>query len=178
MNIALIGYRATGKTSVAQLLSQKMSGWNWVDADIEIEQAAGKTIAQIFHDDGENAFRDWEVEITRQLCLRPQTIISTGGGVVIRAENRDILKQSAFVVWLTARPETIYQRMYADKTTATRRPALTDQKPMQEIISVLSVRTKWYEQIATISENTDFKTPSEIADSIVEQYTHRIKSVR
>ena len=169
-NIALIGYRATGKTTVAKELASRLPGWNWVDADVEIERAAGKTIAQIFQQSGESGFRDLESTVTAELLLRPQTIIATGGGVVIRPENRERLKQTAFVVWLQASAETIYNRMYSDETTATRRPALTDNGPFEEIVKMLNMRKLWYEQTANVSVDTDALTAEQIADWIVQQY--------
>ena len=102
--------------------------------------------------------------------MRPQTIIATGGGVVIRPENRERLKQSAFVVWLQASAETIYNRMYSDETTATRRPALTDSGPYEEIVKMLNMRKSWYEQTANVSVDTDALTAEQIADWIIQQY--------
>ena len=169
-NIALIGYRATGKTTVAKELASRLSGWNWVDADVEIERSAGKTIAQIFQESGESGFRDLESTVTAELLLRPQTIIATGGGVVIRQENRELLKRSAFVVWLKASADTIYKRMYSDETTATRRPALTDNDPYVEIVKMLNLRKSWYEQTASVSVDTDLLSPEQIADWILRQY--------
>ena len=173
-NIALIGYRATGKTTVAKELASRLPGWNWVDADVEIERAAGKTIAQIFQQSGESGFRDLESIVTAELLSRPQTIIATGGGIVIRPENRERLKQSAFVVWLKASPETIFNRMYSDETTATRRPALTDSDPREEIVKMLNIRNLWYEQTASVSVDTDILTPGQIADWILQQYKEYI----
>ena len=169
-NIALIGYRATGKTTVAKELASRLPGWNWVDADVEIERAAGKTIAQIFQQSGESGFRDLESTVTAELLLRPQTIIATGGGVVIRPENRNLLKQSAFVVWLKASVDTIYKRMYSDETTATRRPALTNSAPYEEIVKMLELRFPWYEQTALVSLETDSLSVEQIADWFLRQY--------
>lgn len=168
-NIALIGYRATGKTTVAKELASRLSGWNWVDADVEIEQSAGKTIAQIFQDSGESGFRDLESTVTAELLKRPNMIIATGGGVVIRPENRELLKQSAFVVWLKASADTIYKRMFSDETTATRRPALTDSDPHEEIVKMLNLRNSWYEQTASVSVDTDLLSPEQIADLVLQQ---------
>ena len=173
-NIALIGYRATGKTTVAKELASRLPGWNWVDADVEIERAAGKTIAQIFQQSGESGFRDLESTVTAELLLRPQTIIATGGGVVIRPENRERLKQTAFVVWLKASAETIYNRMYSDETTATRRPALTDSAPFEEIVKMLNMRQSWYEQTANVSVDTDALAVEQIADWIIQQYKAQV----
>ena len=174
-NIALIGYRATGKTTVAQALANAF-GWNWVDVDVEIEREAGKTISEIFHDDGESVFRDLESSVTAQLIEKPNIVIATGGGVVIRPQNRDALKSSSFVVWLRASADTIYNRMYSDATTATRRPALTDNDPYKEIVNLLEVRSPWYEQCAVVSVDTDTLTVEQIADWILQQYNKRVSN--
>ena len=87
MNIFLIGYRATGKTTVAKLLAKRL-GWTSVDADDEIERLAGKTIAEIFADDGETVFRDLETTVIASLAKREQTVVALGGGGVMREECR------------------------------------------------------------------------------------------
>jgi shikimate kinase len=77
--IFLIGYRGTGKSTVARELAARL-GWDWVDADDLIEQRAGKSIAAIFSDDGETAFRDLESDVVNELCGRQRTIVALGGG--------------------------------------------------------------------------------------------------
>jgi shikimate kinase len=91
MNIALIGYRGTGKTTVAQQLALRL-GWDWVDADVELELRAGKSIAAIFADDGEPAFRDVETIVLSDVIRRDRTVLALGGGVVLRPENRALLR--------------------------------------------------------------------------------------
>ena len=87
MNLSLIGYRGTGKTTLARLLARQLV-WEWVDADVEIELRAGKSIASIFVDDGEPKFRDLEGQVIVELAGRDRLVIATGGGVVLREENR------------------------------------------------------------------------------------------
>lgn len=100
-------------------------GWSFVDGDERIEAEAGTTIAEIFATEGEAGFRDREAEVLAQLCQRQRYVIATGGGVVLRPANRELLKRSGFVVWLTASPEAAFARLQTDPTTATRRPNLT-----------------------------------------------------
>ncbi len=76
--LSLIGYRATGKTTLAKLLAERL-GWEWLDADAEIERAAGKSIARIFAEDGEPAFRDLEARVVADLCRRERLVLATGG---------------------------------------------------------------------------------------------------
>ncbi len=122
--IHLIGYRGTGKSAVAQQLALRL-GWDWVDADVELELRAGKSIAAIFADDGEPGFRDLESAMLVELVRQERRVLATGGGVVLRAENRELLRSGATVVWLKATPETILRRLTDDWTTVSRRPNLT-----------------------------------------------------
>jgi shikimate kinase len=130
MILTLIGYRATGKTTLARLLAQRL-GWDWIDADVEIERRAGKAIARIVAEDGEPAFRDLEAAAIADLCGRTRLVVAAGGGAPRRLESRDAMRAAGKVVWLTARPETILARMSGDATTASRRPALTDRTGLE-----------------------------------------------
>src|SRR5580698_10732446 len=139
MNLVFIGYRATGKTTLARHLAQRL-GWEWIDADVEIEQRAGKSIARIFAEDGEPVFRDLEATVIAELCGREEIVLAAGGGAPLREASRRAMRQSGHVVWLTATPPTILARMTADATTAARRPNLTDRAPLEEIVQVLGRR--------------------------------------
>ena len=166
MILALIGYRATGKTTLARLLAQRL-GWDWIDADVQIERRAGKAIARIFAEDGEPAFRDLEAAVIADLCRRSGLVIAAGGGAPMRAESRDAMRAAGKVVWLTARPETILVRMSGDTTTASRRPALTDRSGLDEIVHLLAKREPIYRQTAHVEVDTEGKTPEELAEEIL-----------
>lgn len=166
MRLSLIGYRGTGKTTVAAELSKKLSV-PWRDADIEIEQAAGKSIAEIFADDGEPAFRDLEAAVLAQLCQEQALIISVGGGAVLRESNRQVLSQAGLVIWLQASPGTIRQRMEADPLSTTRRPNLTSAGSLNEVEKILTERTPLYAECASLTIDTEGKTPAEIAAEIL-----------
>src|SRR6516162_5971118 len=99
----LIGPRGSGKTTVARLLAQRI-GWAWCDADELLEERAGKTIRQIFADEGEAAFRERESALLQEIALRQDHVIATGGGIVLSPANRELLRRGA-VVWLTAAPQ-------------------------------------------------------------------------
>jgi shikimate kinase len=165
--IRLIGYRGTGKSAVAQALALRL-GWDWVDADVELELRAGKSIAQIFSDDGEPAFRDLENAILAELAARERTVLATGGGVVMRAGNCKLLRDRAAVVWLKARPETILNRLSNDWTTVSRRPNLTT-GGLDEIREMLDNRTPLYRECADFAVDTDEKTVAEVAGEILDQ---------
>jgi shikimate kinase len=166
MTLTLIGYRATGKTTLARLLAERL-GWEWIDADVEIERRAGKSIAQIFAQHGEPFFRDLEAQVIADLCRHDGLVVATGGGAPLRPESRRAMREGGKVVWLAARPETILARMMGDDTTAARRPNLTDKGPLQEITYLLEARRPIYEQSADLRIDTEGKTPAELTDDIV-----------
>ena len=168
MNLILIGYRATGKTTLAKLLARRL-GWEWIDADVEIERRAGKSIAGIFAEDGEPAFRDLEAEIIADLCRRDKLVLAAGGGAPLREENRRAMRSSGKIVWLEAQPETILERMSTDATTDGRRPKLTDQRPLDEIIELLERREPIYRELAHLVVDTEGKTTDELTIEILDR---------
>lgn len=163
--IALIGYRGTGKTTVAKLLALEL-GWDWVDADVEVELKAGKSIAAIFADDGERAFRDLETEAVGDLCRRERTVLALGGGAVLGEANRQALEKCQAVVWLKASVEAILKRLGSDPTTAERRPNLTNRGGRNEIERLLTERTPIYRACATLEVDTEDREPSVLAAEI------------
>lgn len=165
-SIVLIGYRGTGKTTVAQLLAKRL-GFDWIDADVEVELRAGKSIAAIFEESGEAAFRDLEAEIVAELCQRERTVVALGGGAVLREANRESLAKCRQAVWLKATAEVIAGRLEGDPTTAQRRPNLTNRGGLHEIEQMLAQREPIYRACATLEVDTEDKDPAEIADEIV-----------
>ena len=166
MILSLIGYRATGKTTLARLLAERL-GWDWLDADVEIERRAGKSIARIFADDGEPAFRALEAEVIANLCRRDRLVLATGGGAPLRPENRRAMRAAGKVVWLTARAETIWDRMTSDATTHARRPNLTGGKPLTEIVELLKMREPIYRELADWVVDTEGRTPEALVEEIL-----------
>jgi shikimate kinase len=168
MNIILIGYRATGKTTLARLLADRL-GWNWIDADVEIEHRSGKSIARIFAEDGEPVFRDLEAQVIADLCRRDCWIVAAGGGAPLRPESRRAMRESGHVIWLTAAPETIHARMSGDATTAARRPSLTNRGALEEIVHLLQKREPVYRETAHHQIDTEGKSPETLAAEILEK---------
>lgn len=166
--VVLIGYRGTGKSTVARRLALAL-GWDWVDADVELELHAGKSIAAIFADDGEPVFRELEAQTLSSLVRRERLVIAAGGGVVLRESNRRLLRDFARVVWLQAGPETILQRIASDTTTAARRPNLTARGGAEEVVRLLRQREPLYEQCADLAVDAERRTPEEIATEIVQR---------
>src|SRR5688500_4378392 len=108
--IFLVGYRGSGKTTVGRLLADRLQ-WSFLDADAVIEERAGKTIRDIFVAEGEGAFRDQESALLAELCGRTETVIATGGGIVLKDDNRALLREHGFVAWLTADAQTLWARI-------------------------------------------------------------------
>jgi shikimate kinase len=167
-NLVLIGYRATGKTTVAKALARCL-GWEWIDADVQIERCAGKSIARIFAEDGEPAFRDLEARVMAELCSRPRLVLAAGGGAPLREETRRAMRAGGKVVWLQARPETIHARMSGDDTTVSRRPNLTSQGGIEEILQLLAKRAPIYRESAHLEVDTEDKLPEAIAAEIIDR---------
>lgn len=168
MNLVLIGYRGTGKSDVARVLAARL-GWPWFDADERIEALTGKSIAEIFAQDGEPVFRNWETRVVGELSERPDAVLALGGGAVLRSANREAILRQGRIVWLTASPATILRRVEADPATAARRPKLTMQGGITEIIATLADRNPVYRQCAHLEVDTEDKTVEQVADAILEQ---------
>lgn len=165
-SLALIGYRGTGTSTVAERLALRL-GWEWADADVEIERRTGKSIAAIFADEGEAGFRDRESQVVADLCGRENVVLALGGGAVLRDENRRALARCGAVVWLHATVDAILARLAADPATASRRPRLTNLDDRQEIDRVLAARTPIYRACATLEVDTEGKAPEAVADEIL-----------
>jgi shikimate kinase len=166
MNLLLIGYRGTGKSAVARIVAERL-GWPWVDADVELERRVGKTIAAIFADEGEAVFRDRESRLLSELVGLDRHVVALGGGVVLRAANRALIKQAANVIWLTADPETIHARVAADPTTSARRPNLTASGGIEEIRQLLAQREPFYRECATAAVDTQNRSLHDVAQAVL-----------
>ena len=162
-----IGYRGTGKTSVARKLSERL-GQPVFDSDLEIERQIGKSIAEIFTQDGESAFRDFEESVIADILSRSVSLVlATGGGAIVRKNTRDRLRRSGQVIWLTATPETILHRITCDAASQTMRPNLTLLPMREEIVTILEQRTPLYAETSHEIIDTDFRTPDEIVEIVM-----------
>lgn len=170
----LIGFMGCGKSTVGRELQQRL-GYPLVDMDQVIEQREGRPITRIFEQDGEAAFRGMESRLLEELAdpTAPRRIISTGGGVIGRAENRGLLRRLGYVVWLDAPPATIFERTAKNRS----RPLLQTEDPEARIRSLLAERIPLYQETAHLRLDTAGLSCSEAATGILESaryfFTHR-----
>ena len=163
VNLVLIGYRGTGKSTVAKLLAAQL-GWRAISTDAHIVEKAQRAIPDIIAGDGWEHFRDLETEVCLALKDQDQLVIDTGGGLILRPENVEALRPNSLIFWLTATVSTITRRISAD----TQRPALTAGKTfVEEIQEVLTERTPKYQAAADHVIATDDLSPEEIASHIL-----------
>ena len=163
-SIALIGFMGTGKTAVAKVLTQKL-GKEFIELDAIIVKKAGKSIPEIFHQDGEVCFRELEIEAAREVANKRNAVIACGGGVVLNAINIDRLKKESVIIYLTASPAVILKRTSGDKNG---RPLLDVTDRAQQIKTMLKIRQPFYNQAADIKVNTSGLTIEAVADKILE----------
>lgn len=163
MNIVLIGYRGTGKSHVGRVLAERL-GLTYVGVDAAIVEAAGMPIPEIVARKGWPGFRDLESAEVDKVAGRDGLVIDTGGGVIERPENIDMLRRSGCIVWLRASVATIVARIQGD----TERPSLTGEKSFtEEVAEVLERRTPAYAAAAQIAIDTDELAPGEIVERII-----------
>ena len=163
--LALIGYRCTGKSSLAKILAQKW-GWRAIDLDKVLQQRVRKDIADLVREQGWRTFRVLEAQLLCECSKHERVIVATGGGIVETAECRDMLKNDFYTVWLNADIHTIIHRMTKDANTATQRPPLTDKPPEEEVRSLLEQRRPWYRECSNLKIPTDQVSLSRLAAEI------------
>ena len=168
MNLFLIGYRCTGKTTIGKSIAMTMD-WSLVDSDILVIKEYGKSIKDIIDTEGWEAFRRMERSTLKQICTKDRQVVATGGGVVLDKANIKAMKTSGMVIWLGATAETIQKRMLQDKNTGNFRPALTDKGRMQEIEDMLLKRNPYYESASDFSIQTDDEPLNKITQRIIEK---------
>ncbi|MEW6668184.1 MAG: shikimate kinase [Thermodesulfobacteriota bacterium] len=162
MNIVLIGYRCSGKSSVGRSLATELQR-AFVDTDAMVEERAGRSIREIVVHDGWSRFRELEKRAVQEATALDNRVISTGGGVVAEEVNRAALKLNGWVVWLRAGADIIRSRMSHDKG----RPTLTAGDPMEEVDEVLKLRTPLYERTADETVDTGFLTIRQVVETLL-----------
>ena len=164
-NLVLIGFMGCGKSHVGRELHQQL-GYPWVDTDTEIEQRAGMSIARIFEEQGEPAFRRMESGLLEEMAAAPERhrIVSTGGGIIVDPANRRLLRELGFVVWLRAPVEVILERTARNRE----RPLLQTEDPEARIRALLAERMPLYRQTAHLAIDTAELDLAEVLTGILE----------
>jgi len=163
-NLALIGFMGTGKSSVGRLVADAMH-FTFLDTDDVIKGRAGKSIADIFEQNGEAAFREFERRLVEELTRRKNTVISTGGGLPANESNFASLKTHALLICLWASPEKIWERVRGQS----HRPLLKEADPLEKIRELLTERERYYRQ-ADVLVNTDMRSVREVAAQVIHQF--------
>jgi len=169
VSIALVGYRATGKTTVGRIMARQL-GWTFVDMDELLVKRLGMTINDWVRLYGWNAFRDEETKLLKELSGEKHIVVATGGGAVERAENRNMLKENFIVVWLYCPLEEIVNRLKKDEKSSDYRPSLTGLGLIEEVSHVLSLREPLYREVAHIAVDVSNKSPEIISGNILKAF--------
>ena len=166
-NIALIGFMGVGKSAVGKALAKKL-GKRFVELDSLIERKAGKSIPEIFQEGGEVAFRELEIEVTKEVAREKNLVIACGGGIVLNKINIDRLRKESVIVYLTASLRIILKRIQGGGAG---RPLLNTPDRALTIRELLAFRKPFYERAADIKIDTSRLD----VDSVVEQIVSRLK---
>lgn len=161
-NIFLIGFMGAGKSTIAKELQGKLH-MNLVEMDARIVEEQGMSINDIFAKYGEDHFRDIESQLVLDIGSEGNTIVSCGGGVVVRSQNVENMKKSGKIIFLSATPETIYERV----KHSTDRPILNGNMNVEYIATLMEKRRALYEAAADVKISVDNKTVADVCDEIV-----------
>ncbi len=153
MNIILIGYRGSGKSTVGRKLAERLK-LSFVDVDDLIEEREEAPIRRIVNSHGWGHFRKLERTAIDEISEGDGLVIAPGGGAVLDSENVKALRKNGLIVWLKADKQTLLKRLNQDPGTSTRRPALTGQETSEELKEVLSLREPIYEEVSEMQIDT------------------------
>lgn len=172
MNIVLIGYRGTGKTSVGEALSRRL-GRSFYDTDAYIEEKLGRSISDAVAAKGWAFFRAMEKEAIAEIAAFQHSVIATGGGAVMDKDNVDRLRENSSFVLLTADINTIIERIQRDDRSSGQRPALLNDDIRRETETLLKHRMPVYKQVADFCVDTTNLTIDEVVERIMRRYRGR-----
>jgi shikimate kinase len=168
-SIALIGFMATGKSTVGKALKDRLGkDYQFIETDQIIIEMIGKSIPKIFAEDGEAKFRDYEIEACKKAARLKKTVLSCGGGIVLNKDNVRMLKQNYHLILLTATPEAIYNRAMSEGKE--NRPVINKKNPFKEIKAVLHTREPLYFSSADFIIDTTDKEIGSIVEEIIFQF--------
>ena len=163
-NVILVGPMGAGKSTIGRLLAKELK-LQFKDSDKEIEQRTGADIPWIFDVEGEQGFREREQSMVVELCELDGVVIATGGGVVLRAENRQALRDGGRVVYLHASVEQQLERTSRDRN----RPLLRNAEPGKVLRNLMEIRDPLYREIADIIIETDERPPRLVVQEIIDR---------
>ena len=175
MNIVLIGYRCSGKTTVGKLLARDLER-NFLDTDRLIEIKRGLSIHSYVSQNGWQDFRLMEREVVEEIALRDNVVIATGGGAVIDQDNVSNLRKNGWVVWLNADTKVIRERMRKEGMAGKLRPPLSGADPLDEINQILQERRPFYEHASDYTVDTNGQSPQEVTQVIMRALSRRDKN--
>ena len=173
-HLVLVGYRGSGKSSIGRELAM-MLGLDYVDTDHAIQEKAGKSVREIFAEQGEPVFRDMETDILQELVNRssaaPPSVIATGGGMIMREQNRRLIRRLGPVVWLRVSPKVALHRIISDTFTREQRPALTEHDLADEVRTMVADRLPYYAAVAdlTVDNDQEGQSREDVAGRILDQ---------
>lgn len=170
MNIILIGLMGAGKSAVGRSLAERL-GRPFIDTDALVEEQAGRPIPAIFAEEGEEGFRRREAAVIASLRERDGLVVATGGGAVLRPENRAALRSSGVVVWLEAAPEVLLERAAAQGVKT--RPLLTGGDPLERLRRLAAERDAAYRETAHMRVRTDDAAVDEVVARILAMMEER-----
>jgi shikimate kinase len=163
-NLILVGFMGTGKSSIGRQVARRL-GFQFLDTDQLIVEREGKAISEIFKALGEPAFRALETATLESIEHLSRCVIATGGGIVLRPENREILRRLGFVVELTANPDIIFERVSRND----KRPLLQSENPRETMLALLAARAEAYHAAAQFTLDTSGISQPEAAALLVAQ---------
>jgi shikimate kinase len=170
LNVYLIGLMGTGKTTVGRLLAEHLQ-YGFLDTDDVITKATGRTINELFAQEGEEAFRSLESDVLSKVCVHTRLAVATGGGIILRRQNWSYL-QYGLVIWLDAPVDVLYERLATDTT----RPLLQDADPKEKLRKLALERQPMYSEADLHITIAQHETPEEIAQKIISSIPSVLKS--
>lgn len=150
-NIVLIGFMGCGKTTIGRQLASRLD-FGFTDTDALVEARIGESIPDYFASQGEPAFREVEHDVVAKVSSLANQVIATGGGAVLRDDNRELLSTSNVVVWLTARPDVVVAR--TERRRGVRPLLTTDEDPLERVLRILAIRGPLYQSMADVIVDT------------------------
>ena len=162
-NIVLMGFMGAGKTTIGKKLAKALE-YEFIDTDEWIEKEQGRKISDIFAEDGEAVFRDMETDLLKRLQGREEKfVLSIGGGMPVREQNRALLRNLGIVIYLKTSKEEIIRRVSGNKN----RPLLQGGDLEEKVTNLMNAREQIYVETAHVEVITDGKTPSKVVENIM-----------